>query len=219
MPELMRLKKPVKQKLLIGFSDISSLHLWLNQIWQWPSLHGPSARQAALGKIDARDIATVHQLCFEGLENYIIPDLLPLNASAQQQNSITGIATGGCISILQNSIGTPWQIDTKNKILFLEDVNEPAYRIDRALVHLANAGLLRQVKAIVFGDFGERAIETEQLDWVLTESIPSYLTQQSIDIPLFRLRGFGHGTRNKPLPFGVTANITTQGTVTQLTFK
>lgn len=218
MADLIKLPKPSKQKLLIGFSDISSLHLWFNQAWQWPSIHGPGTRLTALGEIDANDIQSLYQLCFAGLADYSLNNLMPLNTLAKNLNSIEGITTGGCLSVLQTSIGTPWQIDTRNKILFLEDVNEHPYRIDRALVHLANAGLLNAVKAIILGDFGEKPDEAKTIDWVLKESISDYLLKHHIPTPMFRLRGFGHGTQNKPLPFGVKAKLTVQGTTGQLTF-
>ena len=219
MPELIRLPKPEKQKILIGFSDISSLHLWLNQAWHWPSIHGPGARQAALGDVAAEEIAALYQLCFEGLAAYTISGLVPLNQAAEHLTQVSGITAGGCISVLQTSIGTPWQLDGRNKILFLEDVNEQPYRIDRALVHLANAEALNEVQAIVLGDFGEDPEEAQAIDWVLKESLPSYLAEYHRTVPLFRLRGFGHGAQNKPLPFGVKATLTMQGSLGQLVFS
>lgn len=219
MPELIRLPKPEKQKILIGFSDISSLHLWLNQAWHWPSIHGPGARQSALGSVAAEDVTALYQLCFKGLAAYRISGLLPLNQAAHNLAQVSGVTAGGCISVLQTSIGTPWQLDGRHKILFLEDVNEQPYRIDRALVHLANAGILNEVQAIVFGDFGEAATEAKTIDWVLKEAIPHYLAQYHLTVPLFRLRGFGHGAHNKPLPFGVQATLTMQETEGQLVFS
>jgi len=219
MPELIYLPKPNKQKILIGFSDISSLHLWLNQAWQWPSIHGPGARQSAEGEIAAEDVAALYQLAFAGLTDYKISGLMPLNAAAQNLTQVSGITAGGCISVLQTSIGTPWQLDGRDKILFLEDVNEKPYRIDRALVHLADAGIFNQAQAIIFGDFGEHTEESSTIDWVLKEAIPNYLTQYHHTIPLFRLRGFGHGAHNKPLPFGVPATLTMQESLAQLVFS
>jgi muramoyltetrapeptide carboxypeptidase len=62
-----------------------------------------------------------------------------------------GTITGGCLSVVVTSLGTPWEIETEGKILFLEDVNERPYRIDRMLRHLLLAGKFRGVRAIVFG--------------------------------------------------------------------
>jgi muramoyltetrapeptide carboxypeptidase len=219
MPELISLPKPNKQKILIGFSDISSLHLWLNQAWCWPSIHGPGARQSAYHEIAVEDVDSLYQLMFSGLTHYKISGLLPLNSAAEQLTQVSGITAGGCISVLQTSVGTAWQLDGRNKILFLEDINEQAYRIDRALVHFVHAGLLNDVAAIVFGDFGERAEATKTMDWVLQEAIPDYLTAYHQCIPLFRLHGFGHGKQNKPLPFGVAATIHKQGACAELVFS
>jgi muramoyltetrapeptide carboxypeptidase len=209
MPQLTQLAKPNKQKLLVGFSDISLLHLWLNQVWQWPSLQGPAARQTAHGEVDAEDVATLNKIGHEGIKNYSIAGFQALNQTARDIQHLQGITSGGCISVLQTSIGTPWQIDGRDKILFLEDVNEAPYRLDRLLVHLANAGILQQAKAFVFGDFGENnEVEARTMEAMLNEVINNYFPSRGIQLPAFRLRGFAHGFANKPLPFGVSAQLT-----------
>ncbi len=218
MPDLIQLAKPKKQKLLVGFSDISSLHLWLNQAWEWPSLQGPSVRQAAHGSIDTQDMAALQQLWFDGLSGYSITDLQPINKSGKELDQLEAITTGGCISVLQTSIGTPWQLDAHNKILFLEDINEAPYRIDRLLVHLTNAGILQQTKAIVFGDFGEKNSETTMINWVLNDLAEHYFPKHGVHAPIFRLHGFGHGPRNQPLPFGVNAQIKREGATWRINF-
>ena len=208
MPELTQLKKPTQQKLLVGFSDICSLHLWLNQHWQWPSLHGPMSRMAALGKLDPQDIEALHQLWFKGLQGYTLNHFQPLNSIAEQLHTVEGITAGGCLSVLQTSFGTSWQLDGRNKILFLEDINEQPYRIDRSLVHLANAGVFHHAKALILGDFGEQASEAKMMHAVIHDILKNYFPHHGIQLPVFRLKGFGHGERNQPVPFGVNAKIT-----------
>lgn len=207
MPEVTELKKPHKQKLLVGFSDITSLHLWLNQQWQWPSLQGPMARMTSQNKIDPRDVAALNHLWFEGLQHYVLEGLQPLNAAAENAALIDGESIGGCLSILQLSVGTKWQMDVRDKILFLEDINEAPYRIYRSLVYLINTGLLDQVKAIVLGDFGEKENEAADMERGLNDIANAYLAKRNLSVPMFRLRGFGHAERNKPIPFGVKINI------------
>jgi muramoyltetrapeptide carboxypeptidase len=207
MPELTQLVKPAKQKLLVGFSDITSLHLWLNQAWQWPSLHGPMARMVSQNKIDPCDVAALNQLWFEGLQGYLLDGLEALNDAAKIISVIEGETIGTCLSILQISVGTPWQLDTRHKILFLEDINEQPYRIYRSLVYLINTGLLNETKAIVLGDFGENDQETKEMEWTFNDIANVYLNKRGLNLPVFRLRGFGHGSRNKPIPLGVSARI------------
>ncbi|MCD6047395.1 MAG: mccF [Gammaproteobacteria bacterium] len=207
MPELTQLAKPEKQKLLVGFSDITSLHLWLNQAWQWPSLHGPMARMTSQNKIDSHDVAALNHLWFEGLQTYSLDGLQALNEAAKEAIIVEGKTIGTCLSLLQTSIGTPWQFDACDKILFLEDINEQPYRIYRSLIYLINTGLLNQAKALIFGDFGESDQEAKDMEWALNDIANVYLNKRGLNLPVFRLRGFGHGPRNKPIPLGVRARI------------
>jgi muramoyltetrapeptide carboxypeptidase len=204
MPELMKLPKPAKPKLLVGFSDITTLHLFLNQTWQWPSLHGPMARQVAMGESHPEDVTALLQLWQGGLPGYTLTSLMPLNESAMQLDELSGITIGTCISLLQTSLGTPWQIDSTDKIIFVEDVNEQPYRLDRLLVHLQNAYIWSAAKAIVLGDFGENIAPVDQVK--ISHVLQEFAQTQTI--PVLQLTGFGHGKRNKPIPLGVKATLT-----------
>ncbi len=214
MSALLTLVKPAKPKLLVGFSDITTLHLWLNQVWQWPSLHGPMARQVALGLSDPRDVSALLSLWQSGVADYRLTGLRPLNNAAENSPSLTGTTAGTCLSLLQTSIGTPWQLQAQEKILFIEDINEAAYRLDRLLVHLANANVWQGARAIILGDFGENisALAQIQIDCVLAEFAKSQR------IPVFALKGFGHSFRNQPIPLGVAAKIESDAGLISLIF-
>ncbi len=213
VPDLLGLNKPEKQKLLVGFSDITSLHLWLNQAWHWPTLHGMMARQAACLAHNVNDFQALTNIWFNGLKEYRLQNLEPLNEAARVNTSISGITCGTNATLIQSSIGTPWQIDARHKIIFLEDINEVPYRLERLLVHLANAGIFNEARAIILGDFGENlAQETNRLlDFSLKNFSENYVTSRNIKIPIFRLTGFGHCVRNKPIPLGVHGQITDGG--------
>lgn len=145
--------KPVKQtKFFIGFSDVTVLHLFLEQNWGWSTLHAPSAKQVALNEVSLESIDTLKRLLF-GTINILSYKLTPLNSPAKINHILKASVTGGNLSLIQTSIGTAWQIDTTDKILLLEDVNERAYRVDRMLEHLEQAGIFKKAKAILLGDF------------------------------------------------------------------
>lgn len=203
MKELMRMPKPKKPKLMVGFSDITTLHVFVNQHWHWPSLHAPMARQVALGESDRQDIHTLLQLWRQGLSAYRLDGFVALNAHAQKSQRLIGISAGTCLSLLQTSLATPWQLDPVNKILFIEDVNEQPYRLDRLLTHLSNAGIWSKAQAIVLGDFGQSFSESQQQ--ALQRVLMEFAMSQTI--PVFQLAGFGHGPRNHPLPLGVEAQL------------
>jgi muramoyltetrapeptide carboxypeptidase len=118
-----------------------------------------------------------------------------------------GAITGGCLSVVVASLGTPWEIDTADKILFLEDVNEKPYRIDRMLMQLKLAGKLRCVRGIVFGAMpgcdGERDCGDAE---TLTAMLQRMLLGMGIPVAI----GFPSGhvrAGNLTLPFGVAAAL------------
>ena len=122
--------------------------------------------------------------------------LKPLNKIAKNINKIEGKTTGGNLTLIQTGIGTAWQIDTNNKILFIEDTNVNGYKLDRILQQLNNTGLLKNVKAIILGDFGNNKENLKVLEHFANE----------INIPVFKTNEFGHQKTN--LPFGINFNGT-----------
>jgi muramoyltetrapeptide carboxypeptidase len=203
MPSLLQTKKPEKEKLFIGFSDGSALHVLLNQKWSWTSLHGPVAHQLAKKRVGNKTIEMTLGVIRAGFGAYAPPHLSPLNTPASKMSSLSGILTGGNLCLLTCSLGTDWQVKTEGKILFLEDIDEPGYRIDRMLVQLQQARIFDGVQAILLGDFvrGDEADGTSLIPPVLkrfTETTP---------VPVFRITDCGHGEENFPLPFNLPLNF------------
>ena len=137
-------------KLLLGYSDVTLLHLEMERIGL-ASLHGPMiARELAEGD-GAYDPATLrHGLTGEGAPYASQPDeLLALAARGAE-----GVLRGGCLSLLAGAAGTPWgrRGGDEPTLLFLEDVDEKPYRVDRMLRQLRASGALQGVTGIVFGD-------------------------------------------------------------------
>jgi len=202
IPELIKLMPPEKAKLFIGFSDITVLHLFLQQQWCWQTLHGPGITQLGLESIEQSHIQEAKDVIF-GKQTLLNFQLKPLNKAARQTINIQTTITGGTLSLIQTSIGTLWQCDSKNKILFLEDVNERGYKVDRMLLHLKQAGIFSDVTAIIFGDFIEGK---EPTGISLIEPVLQRFAEEN-DFPMLYSPEIGHGKFNRPLPFGVPANL------------
>jgi muramoyltetrapeptide carboxypeptidase len=202
MPELLKLKAPETNKLFIGFSDITTLHLFLQQKWYWQTLHGPSANQVAHRRIDFESIQEFRNVIF-GKVHELVFSLYPLNDAANQTTLIRAPVVGGNLTLVQASLATPWQIETKDKILFLEEVNEAAYRIDRMLQHLQQSGILQHVKAVLFGDFvpGKKSNDIELIQCVLKHFA------QAQSCPILHCLGIGHGEKNRSLPLATKAEL------------
>ena len=197
IPYLLKLTAPEKCKLFIGFSDITALHLFLQQKWHWQTLHGPSLNQVVRHLIEAENSAELREIIFGQLRQ-LDYSLKSYHRPSKSSVCIQAPLTGGNLSLIQTSLGTDWQIETKDKILFLEDVNELAYRIDRMLQHLQQSGALSHVKAILLGDFTFPAkLEEEEKIQVVLERFA-----KEHNFPVLRCPDIGHGKKNRSLPFG-----------------
>lgn len=215
IPSLLKLTAPKKCKLFIGFSDISALHLFLQQKWHWQTLHGPSINQVVNNLIDKENSDELRKIIFGELTQleYLLKPYRKINNSSSATGFIQAPLTGGSLTLIQASLGTNWQIETSDKILFLEDVNESAYRIDRMLQHLQQAGILTPVKAILMGDFiFPKRINEEKL---IQSVIARFASEQKF--PVFHCPGIGHGNKNRSLPFAMPAVLDVNNN--QLTIK
>jgi len=200
IPELLKIKKPKITKCFIGFSDNTALHLFLNQKWNWPTLHGINYSSIPYHKKEYQELLKI--LRGEVKEKSF--RLKPLNSAAKDLTHIEGVITGGNLRIVQSSLGTPWQIKTKGKILFLEDVGERGYSIDRMFEQLYQAGIIGpEVKAIVLGAFTE-GLEKNGKD-MKDKAIKRW--SQILPIPLYANLPCGHGTKNFTLPFNTPTLI------------
>lgn len=199
LPELAKLPPPSSAKLFLGMSDITALHLFFQQTWQWPVVHGSLSPD----KLSAESIAAVKSFLF-GETNEIVFQGEALNLVAKHPAMLETTVIGGNLSIVQTSVGTPWQMNGRGKIIFLEDIGERGYRIDRILEHLRQAGLFQHCAAILFGDFtGGAEPNGASLITPVLERFASNCT-----VPVIKIAGIGHERTNHPLPLGTQVQLT-----------
>ena len=190
-----------KPKLLIGYSDITALHaLWA--LHGLPSLHAPMPASDLIKPGREDDEAALFHLLRHGLQagTVLAPALEPGALCAPGE--ATGRLIGGNLSLVAALLGTPWAWQARGAILFLEDINEEPYRIDRLLTQLRLAGVLDAVGGIVLGSFTEKAPPQRLLRDML---VPLCLQQGK---PLLGGWPTGHGTPNRPLPMGLQVRLT-----------
>lgn len=187
------------KKIFVGMSDITSLNIFLLQQWQWPVIHGAALPH----KFSKISIKKLKSLLFAE-EQHISFSGEPMNKAATKMNQIEASLIGGNLTTIQTSIGTKWQLNSKNKILFLEEIGERAYRIDRMLEHLRQSRLIQGAKAIVFGDF------LEGLEPNGSSLIAPVITRfaATLKIPVIKINDIGHGYDNFPLPLGTKTKLT-----------
>lgn len=202
LPLLAKLKAPAEAKLFIGISDITSLHVFLNQEWGWPTLHGPLMDRVGAGKLSPRHERELKRLLFGDDSKITFDQLKPLNEAARKRRRLTGAIVGGNLTVLQSQIGTPYEFSAKGKFLFIEDIGERGYRIDRMLEQIRQAGLFKSCRGLLIGDFigGEEPMSQKNLT-----SLVFQRWAKDLDIPVFSGVEAGHAAIQRPLPFGTKA--------------
>lgn len=134
-------------KPFIGYSDITYLHLYFNQCHQLMTYHGPMIKDLLL-----KDQLTNNHF-LETIMGETSFDMIDVPYFGSSLCPVEGELVGGNLTIICSTLGTPFEINTCNKILFIEEVNEPVYVIDRLLTQLKYSGKLDEVAGIVLGDF------------------------------------------------------------------
>lgn len=181
-------------KLLVGFSDVSALHaLWARA--GLGSIHG--AMVAALGRCDAAQVARWQR----AVEGALPPQLNGLRALAPGR--ARGPLLGGNLAVLTSLIGSPYLPDLTGCVLFLEDIGERPYRVDRMLTTWLQAGLLQRPAAIALGAFTDCAPGPDgvSVDEVLQERLGA------LGIPVVAGVPAGHVDDNLPLPLGADVEL------------
>jgi len=198
IPKLSSLKPVTQPKLFIGMSDITALHLFLQQQWGWPCLHGA----AALDKFSIESIQALKSVMFGEVSEIVFAGT-PLNKQAEFTQTIHSTLTGGNLCIVQSGIGTTWQMNPRDKIILLEEISERGYRVDRMLEHLTQAGQFNHAKAIVFADF----IEGNEPNG--TSLVPLVLERfaKSLSVPALQIAGVGHGKTSIAVPLGTHVQL------------
>lgn len=190
-------------KIFCGYSDLTTLLTYLHDTTGLVGFHGPML---------SKDFA-----CADGVHSgsfsYASTGQSQWSITRSDSPTLTGIATGvadgklygGCLSLLVASLGTPYELQTAETILFLEDLGEWPYRIDRMLMHLRYAGKLEKVRGVVFGEMLECAAPPDS-DYTLQDVIARSLGDLNIPIA-FGLRSGHVSAGNVTLPIGVRARL------------
>lgn len=139
-------------KFFGGYSDVTALHLQLNQRCHMATWHIPMPASEWCCGMDIFTLASLRRAMFSGAPGPIYnPEDQELRCLAK--GVARGQLVGGNLSTIVGTLGTPWEIETRHKILFVEEVNEPAYHIDRMLLQLKQAGKLSDCDGILLGQF------------------------------------------------------------------
>jgi len=145
-----------KTKSVIGFSDLTTLQIYLWQKRGWVTFYGPMVAagiNAGAGAMKGYDENSFLQAIGKVEAGW----KLRLKGEPVLTGQAMGRVLGGCMTLVEATIGTPWELDTRDSILLLEDRAMKPYQVDRVLMHLKQAGKFEGVKGIVLGEFPDSA--------------------------------------------------------------
>jgi len=187
-------------KIVSGSSDITMLLNWMDRSGV-VSFHGPMVATSIRSGPAAYDRALLLDL-LQGKESVRFPTE---GTTVLRHGNGEGRLIGGCLSLVVATLGTTHEIDTREAILVLEDVDTKPYQIDRMITHLKQAGKFESVRGVVFGEMLNCSQHTDQ-GYTLQEVLMDLLDEFTFPI----LYGFPTGHTSRPnviVPFGVRARL------------
>lgn len=192
-----------RRRLVVGFSDITAILSYLSTRLRFPAIHGPMPAADLASRYDAKALED-----FRRLAAGEVSPKEPWGEVSERvrAGAAEGILTGGCLSVVTALLGTPYAPDFRGALLFLEDVGEPCYRLDRMLTQWFQSGRLAGVAGILVGKMAPVAGEKEE-DIVKVFAAAG----RRLRVPVRYGFPAGHAGPNHPLPFGVRARLDAKG--------
>ena len=191
LPSFIKKYSTFKKKLFIGYSDGTALHLYLNHQRQ-ETLYAPTVSE--LADLSQKELSSLKGILLGDKNEIVFKNLKLFQHSSHR--ALKGTIVGGNLSLLSSSIGTAWLSSFKSGFLFLEDVNEEPYKVDRMLYHLFYSGALKSIRAVLFGGFNPIGSQS------FLKILKSF--SQVCSVPLVYNLPCGHKS-HYPLPLGAPA--------------
>jgi muramoyltetrapeptide carboxypeptidase len=197
LPLLERDFSRAEPKILVGYSDATSILSFVAGRLGWITFHGPMIAT------DFLELRPADRASLLGVLGGTTAKPLRLGAPIRR-GVVEGRLFGGCLSILVSLLGTPYAPDLADRIVFLEDVNEEPYQLDRMLTQLRQAGQLTRARGIVFGEMANCGSRRDLLG-VLTERTADLGIPVAFGLPS------GHGRGKRTVPLGTRVRLDAAG--------
>lgn len=199
LPHLQKMKTKPQPKIVAGFSDSTPVLNFVQQRWGWPVFYSPNVTSLAEeSKTSLAMRSYVNTLFGKQTYPYAVKNLKVLKNGAAKARLV-----GGCLSLIAATLGTPFELKTDNCILFLEDVGEKPYAIDRMLTHLRLAGKFNKVKGVVWGSLSSVQSQKEYVA-MLQNVFANDRFPVLFDFPA------GHQKKRLTFPLGLPVEISSQ---------
>ena len=194
-------------KAFIGYSDNTTLQTYFCDAAGIVTFHGPMVAKD-FARPDGVDVES-WEAALSGRENWRFNFDANSGVKPLAQGSAEGVLYGGCLSMLVESLGTPYEIRTEGTILFIEDVATKPYQIDRMLMHLKLAGKLDGVRGLIFGEMLD-CVQAPGQGYTLEEVVMRVVGDLRVPVA-YGLRSGHVLSHNITLPIGVSAVLNVGG--------
>ncbi len=195
-------------RILLGYSDITCLQVYLWQKFGWVTFYGPmvaAGLDAGPGAPGGYDAESFTRAVTETRAGWTVD----LQGESLAPHELEGTLLGGCLTLVEATLGTPWELDTRGAILVLEDRAMKPYQVDRALMHLKHAGKFDGLHGLILGEFPDCEPPSPSASTV--RDVIRRLTLP-LGIPVVWRVPVGHSARPiLTLPLGVRACLVTNG--------
>lgn len=187
--------------LLVGYSDVTALHLALYAKANWPGLSGPVVTEWA----EADDATLASFQGWSQGERRSFVDTFDTSLTVVADGTATGPLLGGNMAVVTRLLGTPYAPDFDGAILVLEEVAEEPYRVDRMLTHLQHTGVLDEVAGVILGTFTTGSMDPDKPTLTLQEVFRDHLVDRPY--PVIQGLPYGHHLPRCSLPLGVPVHL------------
>ncbi len=193
-------------KIFVGFSDITALHIAMLEKTGLVTFHGPMAVSSwSDGPLDEFSLESLYRSLMRAEPAGDLANPPEYGKQTVNPGICEGQLVGGNLTLIAGTIGTPWQLDTTDRIIFIEDVGERTYCLDRMLTQMRLAGMFEKCAGVVFGDFADCPIEYPAFGCSLEEIIDDVV--KPCGKPIFTGLRCGHCSPKLTLPFGVRCRL------------
>ena len=193
-------------KIFVGYSDITAMHIAMLEKSELVTFHGPMPVSCwADGPMDDFTRDSLMNTLMSDAPTGEIPNPAGYEKRTVVSGACEGMLVGGNLSLIVGLLGTPYELDTRGRILFIEDVGEKTYALDRMLTHLRLAGKFDDCAGIVLGDFKNCEMEYPGYSFSLEEIVKDVIVPSGK--PVFSGLQSGHCTPKITLPFGIRCRM------------
>lgn len=193
-------------KIFVGYSDVTNMHMLFNRYADLVTFHGPMVSSNMVDDFDEDSCKALFE-AINGDEKYELrnPDGIPFGI--MKDGVVKGPVTGGNLSLVSAAMGTPYEMDSKGKIIFLEEVDEPVTKIEKWCYQLRNAGKFKDCIGVILGQF--TGITNKYMpEYTVLDCITDIL--HDINVPVMYDIQSGHGNKMITVPLGAECAMNTE---------